>query len=170
MKLRAGESRQTPFVDLLKEVRQLPKLEELAFISSNPFDFTQELVDALNLPKMSKYLHIAVQSGNDAVLKKMNRRHTAQEFTNLVDAIRRAVPDVELGTDAIVGFPTETREQFMDTVALFKKVKFRVAFISMYSARKGTLVEKLYVDDVPLKEKKWRHAYLTKIWRETLRD
>jgi len=170
MKIRAGEIRQTPFVDLLKEVRQLPNLEELAFISSNPFDFTQELVDALKLPKMSKYLHIAVQSGNDAVLKKMNRRHTAQEFTNLVDAIRRAVPDIELGTDAIVGFPTETREQFMDTVALFKKVKFRIAFISMYSARKGTLAEKLYVDDVPLKEKKWRHAYLTRVWRESLKD
>ncbi len=170
MKIRAGESRWTPFVDLLKEVRQLPNLEELAFISSNPFDFTQELVDTLKLPKMSKYLHIAVQSGNDEVLKKMNRRHTAQEFTSLVNAIRRAVPDIELGTDAIVGFPGETREQFMDTVTLFKKAKFRVAFISMYSARKGTLAEKLYADDVPLREKKWRHAYLTKIWRETLVD
>lgn len=170
MKIRAGESRYTPFADLLKEVSQIPKLEELAFISSNPFDFTQELVDALKLPRMSKYLHIAVQSGNDGVLKKMNRRHTSQEFISLINAIKRAVPDIELGTDIIVGFPGETREQFMDTVTLFKKIKFRVAFISMYSARKGTLAERLYVDDVPLKEKKWRHAYLTKVWRESLKD
>lgn len=167
--IRSGESKKTPFADLLREVQALDNLEELAFISSNPFDFTQELVEVLRLPKMSKYLHIAVQSGNNEVLKKMNRRHTVEEFISLVRAIEQAVPDIELGTDIIVGFPGETREQFMDTVELFKKVKFKVAFISIYSPRKGTPAEKFYQDDVSHKEKKWRHAYLTKVWRESLK-
>lgn len=170
MKIRAGEGRPTPFVDLLKEIRELEGLTELAFISSNPFDFTRELVDLLKLPKMSRYLHIAVQSGNNEMLKKMNRRHTVEEFISLVREIERAVPDIELGTDIIVGFPGETREQFMDTVNLFKEVQFKVAFISMYSSRKGTAADRLYEDDVGLKEKKWRHAYLTKVWRESLKS
>lgn len=169
MKLRAGGSRQTPFVDLLKELRELEGLEELAFMSSNPFDFTLELVQTLKLPKMSKYLHIAVQSGNNAVLKKMNRRHTVEDFIGLVRQIEQTVPDIELGTDIIVGFPGETREHFMDTVELVKKVQFKVAFISMYSPRKGTTADRLYKDDVERKEKKWRHAYLTKVWRESLK-
>ena len=168
--LRSGESKKTPFADLLREVQSLDGLEELAFISSNPFDFTQELIKVLPLPKMSKYLHIAVQSGNNEVLKKMNRRHTVEEFIRLVRAIEKAVPDIELGTDIIVGFPGETREQFMDTVELFKTVKFKVAFISIYSPRQGTPAEKFYQDDVSHTEKKWRHAYLTKVWRERLKS
>lgn len=170
MRIRSGESRPTPFVDLLKEIHELSGLEELAFISSNPFDFTKELVDVLRLPKMSKYLHIAVQSGNNEVLKRMNRRHTVEEFINLVRDVKKAVPDIELGTDIIVGFPGETRKAFMDTVDLFKKVKFKVAFISIYSPRKGTVAERLYKDDIDRKEKKWRHSYLTKIWRESLKN
>ncbi len=168
--LRSGESKKTPFADLLREVQSLDGLEELAFISSNPFDFTQELIKVLPLPKMSKYLHIAVQSGNNEVLKKMNRRHTVEEFIRLVRAIEKAVPDIELGTDIIVGFPGETREQFMDTVGLFKTIKFKVAFISIYSPRQGTPAEKFYQDDVSHTEKKWRHAYLTKVWRERLKS
>lgn len=169
-KIRSGDSKKTPFADLLREVQVLDGLEDLAFISSNPFDFTKELIEVLKLPKMSKYLHIAVQSGNNEVLKKMNRRHTVEEFISLVRDIEEAVPDIELGTDIIVGFPGETGEQFMDTVDLFKKVKFKVAFISIYSPRKGTPAEKFYKDDVSLKEKKWRHAYLTKVWREGLKN
>lgn len=169
MEIRAGESRPTPFVSLLSDLQDLEGLKELAFISSNPFDFTQELVDVLNHPKMSKYLHIAVQSGNNDVLKRMNRRHTVEEFVNLAERIRNVVPDIELGTDIIVGFPGETEDQFMDTVALFKRVKFNVAFISIYSPRPGTAAQKLYKDDIPLKEKKRRHAYLTKVWRESLK-
>lgn len=163
--IRSGDSRKTPFADLLREVRKLEGLEELAFISSNPFDFTKELIEVLKLPKMSKYLHIAVQSGNNEVLKRMNRRHTVEEFIELIRNIEKAVPDIELGTDIIVGFPGETREQFMDTVDLFKKVNFKVAFISIYSPRKGTPAEKFFKNDVDFKEKKWRHAYLTKTWK-----
>jgi len=112
---------------------------------------------------------MAVQSGNDEILKKMNRRHTANDFVSLVNKIRESKPNLELGTDIIVGFPGETEEQFLDTVELFKKVKFKVAFISIYSPRKGTPSAKFYQDDVPLEIKKERHARLTKVWKESLK-
>ena len=97
----------------------------------------------------------------------MGRRHTVEEFIALINKLKKARPNVEIGTDIIVGFPGETREQFMDTAKLFEKVFFNVAFISMYSGRKGTAAYKNLVDDVSLKEKKWRHAYLTNVWKKT---
>ena len=100
------------------------------------------------------------------ILKAMNRRHTSEEFLDLINRIRKVRPNIEIGTDIIVGFHGETREQFMDTVKLIEKVKFSVAFISMYSPRKGTFAEKDLKDDVSMKEKKWRHMYITKIWRK----
>jgi tRNA-2-methylthio-N6-dimethylallyladenosine synthase len=166
-KIRAGSDQKLPFADLLRKVHEIPEIEKIDFLSSNPFDFTTDLIEALKLPKVSKYIHIAVQSGNNDILKKMNRRHTVEEFLKLIKRIKEVKPDMEIGTDLIVGFPTETRNQFMDTVKLVKKAKFPVAFIAMYSPRKGTVAEKLYKDDVSPKEKKYRHAYLTKVWRES---
>ena len=166
-KVRMGSRRRIPFADLLRKIHKIKGLKKIDFISSNPFDFTQDLVAAIKLPKISNYMHIAVQSGSDEILRAMNRRHTAKEFLDLVKRIRKAKPGVEIGTDLIVGFPGETRKQFMDTVKLVKKGKFAVAFIAMYSPRRGTYAEKYLDDNVPLKEKKWRHAYLTKIWKET---
>ncbi|MFZ5424540.1 MAG: MiaB/RimO family radical SAM methylthiotransferase [Patescibacteria group bacterium] len=162
--IRTGSDQKLPFAQLLREVHELPNIEKIDFISSNPFDFTKDLIETLKLPKISDYLHIAVQSGNNDVLKRMNRRHTVEEFIALMDLIKEAKPTVELGTDVIVGFPGETREQFMDTVKLFEKIKFNVAYISIYSPRKGTPAEKFFKDDVSVEEKKWRHAYLTDIW------
>ena len=80
-----------------------------------------------------------------------------------------SVPDITFGTDVIVGFPSETENQFMDTVNLFKWMKFNVAFISIYSPRVGTNAQKLLKDDVPLKEKKRRHKYLMEVWKKTLK-
>lgn len=163
--VRAGSDDKLPFADLLREVHEIVGIEKISFISSNPFDFTEDLIQALKLPKMDNYLHMAVQSGNNEVLKRMNRRHTIEDFYALVDRIKEVKPDIVLGTDIIVGFPGETYDQFMDTVELFKKVKFKVAFISIYSVRKGTPADKFYEDDVPLKEKKRRHAELSKVWK-----
>jgi len=164
--IRAGSDDKLPFADLLRKVHEVEGLEKLSFISSNPFDFTTDLIETIQLPKIDNFLHIAVQSGNNDVLKRMNRRHTIEEFTSLLHQIKKAKPAVEFGTDIIVGFPGETREQFMDTVKLFQTIPFNVAFISMYSVRKGTPAEKLYEDDVSLEEKKWRHAELMRVWRE----
>ena len=112
-------------------------------------------------------MHIAVQSGNNDILQSMNRNHTHEEFVDLINRLKIVRPNLEIGTDIIVGFPNETREQFMDTVSLFNKIDFAVAFISMYSPRKGTSSFKNLSDNVPMIEKKWRHSYLNKVWRET---
>ncbi len=162
-----GKKIKLPFANLLKSVHKIDGVKKIDFISSNPFDFTQDLIDVLRLPKISKYIHIAVQSGNNDILKLMNRRHSVEEFVDLVQRIRKVKDDVEIGTDIIVGYPGETREQFMDTVSLVKKVNFAVAFISIYSPRKGTYAQLNLKDNVPLKEKKWRHMYLSKVWRKT---
>lgn len=165
--IRSGSDQKLPFADLLREIHKIDGVSKIDFISSNPFDFTNDLIDALKLPKVSNYLHMAVQSGNDEILKKMNRRHTVSDFINLVEKIKLAKPEIEIGTDIIVGFPGETDAQFLDTVKLFEKVKFNVAYISIYSPRKGTPSAKFYEDDVPLKVKKERHAVLTKVWKDS---
>ena len=164
--IRSGSDQKLPFADLLREIHELEGVKKIDFLSSNPFDFTSDLIDVFKLPKISNYLHMAVQSGNNDVLKRMNRRHTVEDFFNLIERIREAKPDLELGTDIIVGFPGETEEEFLDTIKLFEKVKFDVAFISIYSPRKGTPSEKHLIDDVPLTEKKSRHARLMKVWQE----
>ena len=160
-KLRAGSSHKLPFAQLLREIHKITEVKKISFLSSNPFDFTKDLIQTLKLPKMSRYIHIAVQSGDDTILKKMNRRHTAKEFINLIKKIRKTVPEIEIGTDLIVGFPGETEEQFINTVKMCQKLKFNVAYISMYSERLGTIAQKLYKNDVPLKEKRKRHRFLT---------
>jgi len=168
-KIRIGDDTKLPFAGLLREVYNLAGIKLLSFISSNPFDFTQDLVDVLKLPKIDNYLHIAVQSGNNDVLARMNRRYKIEGFYDLVDKVKKVKPNVRFGTDIIVGFPGETRDQFMDTVRLFQKIQFKVAFISMYSERPGTSAQRIYKDNVSLQEKKWRHAYLTKVWKKSLK-
>ncbi len=165
--VRTGSDQKLPFAALLRKIHEIPEIEKISFLSSNPFDFTQDLIETLALPKVENYLHIAVQSGNNDVLKRMNRRHSIEDFLTLINKIKKVRPDIEIGTDLIVGFPGETREQFMDTVDLVKKVNFSVAFIAMYSPRKGTPSEKFFKDDVSAEEKKYRHSLLTKVWRAT---
>ncbi len=162
--LRTGSNHKLPFTSLLREIHDIPEIKKIGFLSSNPFDFTKDLIETLKLPKIDNYIHIAVQSGNNDVLQRMNRRHTIEDFVDLINQIKKVRPGIEIGTDLIVGFPGETREQFLDTVELVKKIKFAVCFIAMYSPRKGTHAEKTFDDDVPQKEKKYRHDFLTKTW------
>jgi len=164
--VRTGSEHKLPFADLLRKVHDLEGLEKLSFMSSNPFDFTEDLIDAIQLPRIDEFLHLPVQSGNNDVLKSMNRRHTIEDYIVLIDRIREVKPEVVFGTDIVLGFPGETRDQFMDTVKLFEKIPFKVAFISMYSPRKGTPAAEKFEDDIPLHEKKWRHAHLTKVWKK----
>lgn len=161
--IRTNSDEKLPFADLLRTLHEIEGLEKISFISSNPFDFTLDLVDALALPKIDRYLHLAVQSGDDEVLRRMNRRHTHTDFIELAKNVRSKVPDIQIGTDLIVGFPGETEEQFQNTVELCKKVHFSVAFISMYSPRVGTNAQKFFEDDVPRVEKRRRHKVLTEV-------
>jgi tRNA-2-methylthio-N6-dimethylallyladenosine synthase len=167
-KLRAGSEDKIPFAELLRDVHAIDEVKKISFISSNPFDFTQDLIDTISLPKIEPYLHMAVQSGDNDVLKRMNRRHTIEEFKELVTKIKEKNPEMTFGTDIIVGFPGETEEQFMKTVELFKWMKFNVAFISIYSTREGTTAQRFMKDDVPMKEKKRRHKFLMDVWKKTL--
>lgn len=168
--LRSGSDQKIPFAQLLRDVHDINGVEKISFMSSNPFDFTNDLIETLSLPKIDRYLHMAIQSGNDEVLKKMNRRHNIKDLMLLIEKIKGNVPDIVLGTDIIVGFPGETDEQFMDTVRLFEKISFKVAFISMYSPREGTLSAKHMKDDIPFEVKRERHAYLTKVWKDSLKN
>jgi len=166
-RIRTNSDQKLPFADLLRGVCVIAGIEQVDFLSSNPFDFTQDLIDTIAInPKISDYLHVAVQSGNNDILERMGRRHTIEQFYGLIKRIQKIRPNARLGTDIIVGFPGETREQFMDTVKLFEKIPFEVAFISIYSPREGTKAQTDYEDDVPLEEKKWRHAKLMEIWKK----
>jgi len=158
------------FADLLQKIHDIPEITKISFLSANPSNFTFDLINVLVLPKIDRYLHLPVQSGNDEMLKAMNRHYKAADYLKLVKAIRGKVPEIEIGTDAIVGFPGETKEQFLDTVQLFEEVKFAVAYIAIYSERPGTLAAKLYPDNLPLSEKKQRHKILMAVFKKNRRQ
>ncbi len=149
------------FVRLLRKIHNIKGLEKISLLSPNPWNFSDELVETLALPKFERYVHLPVQSGDDEILRKMNRPYTVAEYKNLVQKVRAKIPGVRIGTDAMVGFPGETEKQFQNTVQLFKDLKFENAFIFLYSPRPGTAAAKIYQDDVPLSEKKRRHRILT---------
>lgn len=151
-----------PFALLLRLLHAIPSLKKIKFITSNPQDLTDEIIKAMKLPKIDRYLHLPVQSGDDQILKRMNRKYTAKKYLDLIKKIRKAIPEIEIGTDIIVGFPGETEKAFQNTLDLCKKAKFNVAYIAKYSPRLGTTAFK-FKDDIPYKEKKRRWQILDKL-------
>ena len=150
------------FAKLLQKLHKIKGLKKIKFITSNPHDFTDDIIKAIKLPKIDKYLHLPVQSGDDEILKKMNRRYTVKQYLALIKKIRREIPKIEIGTDIIVGFPGETKKQFENTVLLCKAIGFKIAYIAKYSPRPGTAAFKLN-DNVAFKEKKKRWQVLNKL-------
>lgn len=149
----------TLFPYLLEQVSKIKGIKRVNFISSNPWDFSDELIEIIAKNKnISQQIHLPVQAGDNKILKKMNRWYTKKEYLKLMKKIRKSIPGVSITTDIIVGFCGETEKQFMETVDLVKKVLFSKAYISMYSDRPMTLAHKSFVDDVPHQEKKrrWR--------------
>ena len=144
-----------PFAALLWGINQIPGIERIYFTAAHPKDMSDEVIDALTLPKMVNYLHLPVQSGDDGVLRVMNRRYAATDYAKLIKKIRAKKPDIALGTDIIVGFPGETKKQFENTVKLYKKADFDIAYLAMYSPREGTAAAKMK-DNVSRAEKKRR--------------
>ena len=131
---------------------------------------SDELIEAVaKLSKLVKWIHLPVQSGDDEILRRMNRGYTAKQYLELVKKIRRKIPGVILTTDIIVGFPGETEEQFQHTVQLAKKCRFDQAFIAKYSPRPGTLASK-WEDDVPQAEKKRRFKILDELINKKKKD
>lgn len=127
------------FAQLLKEIEQIEGLERIRFMTSHPKDLSDELIQVMGeSKKICKHLHLPVQSGSSRILKKMNRRYTKEQYLDLVERIRAAVPDISLTTDIIVGFPGETEEDFQETLDVVRKVRYDSAFTFIYSKRTGT--------------------------------
>ncbi|MBQ4560146.1 MAG: tRNA (N6-isopentenyl adenosine(37)-C2)-methylthiotransferase MiaB [Tyzzerella sp.] len=127
------------FAQLLTEIEKIDGLERIRFMTSHPKDLSDELIEVMkNSKKICKHLHLPVQSGSTEILKKMNRRYTKEQYLELVDKIKAAVPDISLTTDIIVGFPGETEEDFLETMDVVKKVRYDSAFTFIYSKRTGT--------------------------------
>lgn len=137
------------FHDLLYRLDKLPGLERVRFMTSHPVDITHELMLAIrDLRTLCEFVHFPLQAGSNKILKKMHRIYTVEQYLEKVHMLRALVPNVALGTDIIIGFPTETEEDFMETYELLKKLEFSVAFLYTYSARKGTPAMR-WKDDIP---------------------
>lgn len=144
------------FPKLLEEVAKKP-LKKISFVSSNPWDFSDELIEVIAKYKnIDRLLHLPFQSGDDEILKRMNRSYTQMEYLNLVKKIKEKVDGVKFSTDIIIGFPGETEEAFLNTVSVCKEVGFDIAYLNKYSPRRGTVSAKIYKDDISQKEKKRR--------------
>jgi len=145
------------FAKLLKTLHKTPGIKKISFMTSNPWDLTSDIIEAMASPKIDRYLHLPVQSGDNEILKKMNRHYTAKDYLKLVKKIRQAIPDIKIGTDIIVGFPGETEEQFQNTLELCKKVGFTKAYLAKYSPRPGTTAFKMKDNVSPAeKNRRWR--------------
>ena len=153
----------TLFPYLLEAVAKLP-FKKINFISSNPWDFSDELIAVIaRHPNINREIHLPAQSGDNEILKRMNRWYTREEYLDLIQKIKARVPEAEFTTDIIVGFPGETEAQFEQTVDLCRRVKFNIAYISMYSPRKGTVAAAKLADDISRAEKKRRWEALNEL-------
>ncbi len=153
----------TLFPHLLSAVAETPGVRKVSFMSSNPWDFSDELIEVIRShTNIDRLIHLPVQSGSDDVLRRMNRWYSREEYLTLLDAIRTSIPDVRFTTDIIVGFPSETLEDFEATIDLARRAKFEKAYIAWYSPRPGTSAMK-FPDDIPFPEKKRRWKELDRI-------
>jgi len=133
-----------------------PKMR-FRFSTSNPQDMTLDVIETMaKHNNICNYIHLPVQSGSNRILKEMNRQHTREEYFEMIDNIRRIIPDCAISQDMITGFPTETEEDHKDTLSLMEYVKYDFGFMFAYSERPGTLAERKMEDDVPEETKKRR--------------
>ena len=159
-----GQGKIKNFPQLLAAVAQIKGIQEVSFLSANPWDFSDQLIEVIaDHPKISRTIHLPLQSGDDQILKRMNRPYRAQDYLQLVTKIRKKIPGAVITTDLIVGFPGETEAAFQNTVKLCQKIGFQRAFIAKYSPRPGTVASKLYPDNVSPQEKKRRWWILEKL-------
>ncbi len=142
------------FADLIELVAQVEGIERIRFTSPHPKDFPQKLIDVVaNNPKACKHIHLPLQAGNNRILELMNRTYTREQFLALAELLRSRIPHLVLTTDVIVGFPTETEEEFQETLDVMRQVEFDAAFMFKYSERQHTIASRKYPDDVPEEEK-----------------
>ncbi|WP_298554415.1 tRNA (N6-isopentenyl adenosine(37)-C2)-methylthiotransferase MiaB [uncultured Algibacter sp.] len=142
-----------------------PKMR-IRFSTSNPQDLTLGVVETMaKHQNICNHIHLPVQSGSNRILKEMNRLHTREEYMTLIDKIRKIIPDCAISQDMIVGFPTETEEDFQDTISLMEYVKYNFGYMYKYSERPGTMAGRNMEDDVPEETKKRRLQYIVDLQR-----
>ena len=145
------------FAKLLELVALAQPKMRIRFSTSNPQDMTLDVIETMaKYPNICNYIHLPVQSGSNRILKAMNRLHTREEYFELIDNIRRIIPDCAISQDMIAGFPTETEEDHQDTLSLMEYVKYDFGFMFAYSERPGTLAARKMEDDIPEETKKRR--------------
>ena len=158
------------FSKLLREVNKIDGIEKIRFVSPHPKDFTDDVIDAIReCDKVSKFIHLPLQSGSTSILKQMNRNYTKEQYLNLVDKMKKNIPNVKFSTDIIVGFPGETEEDFEDTLDVVKKVKFEQIFMFIYSRRVGTPADKME-NQVPEEIKHNRFNRLKALYEEMMEE
>ncbi|MEO6434780.1 MAG: MiaB/RimO family radical SAM methylthiotransferase [Tepidisphaeraceae bacterium] len=160
--------RTTTFAELLYQIHEsVPELPRLRFVTSFPRDFTDEALQAMrDCERICRFLHVPAQHGNDRILKLMNRGYTAQAYVDFVGRAREYMPDISIASDFIVGFPTETDDEFAQTVELVKRCRFKNSFIFKYSPRPGTTAIERFEDDVPEDVKRRRNNELLAIQQQ----
>ncbi len=155
------------FADLIAMISEVSGIERIRFISPHPKDFPVKLIDIVaNNEKACKQIHLPLQSGNDRILDIMNRTYSQSEFLNLVEVMRKKIPDLALSTDVIVGFPTESDEEYEDTLKVMREVRFDSAFMFKYSERKQTIAQRKFPNDVPEEVKTDRLIELVEMQRK----
>ena len=166
---RAGNRSKLDFAELLKKINDIDGLEKIRFLTSHPKDVTIKLFETMrSCDKVAPHLHLPLQSGSDKILKLMRRGYTRRKYLNLVRKARGLIPDLRVTTDVIVGFPSENKKDFNDTLSLMKKIKFNSAYIFKYSPRAKTAAAKMK-DSVSEEDKKRRHKVLLDLQKEISR-
>ena len=151
----------SPFADLLEKLAEIEGIRRIRFTSPHPAFFNKRLIEAIaNTPKVCKSIHLPLQSGSNRILKAMNRPYTAEQYMEIVNSLKSHCSEIAFSTDIIVGFPTETDEDFEKTRAVMEEVGYDLAFIFKYSPRKGTKAAELLADDVPQEIKEKRNQIL----------
>lgn len=161
------ESKNIQFPELLSMINDIPGNFWIRFTSPHPKDFSEKTIKVMTeCNKITPYLNLPVQSGDNKVLKKMNRPYTIEKYKKLVKKIREKIPNICLSTDVIVAFPGETKKQFENTVKLFKEIEYDMAYIAIYSPRPQTTAAKLK-NTITRSEKQKRYDVLTEIIKKT---
>ena len=146
--------------NLIRASAQIEGIQRIQFTTSHPFEFGQDLIDIyLEVPELISYVHLPVQSGSNSILEKMRRRHTRDEYLEIIDKLKTVREGISISSDFIVGFPGETEDDFLDTLDLVDRVGYDESFSFIYSPRPNTTAKDLE-DDVPLEEKKDRLSVL----------
>ncbi len=156
------------FADILILAAEAKGIEKVCFMTSHPKDLSERIISVIaREKKISRNIHLPVQSGSDRILKLMNRKYTRKYYLNLIAKMKKEIPGLALTTDIIVGFPTETDSDFRSTLELVREVGYRSAFTFKYSPREGTVAARMD-DDVPLSVKKSRLAELNKTVKDNI--